>query len=241
MRRAFLGLESTTELQLSFPQAAEPSVKWVWRGGATTLCPTATAPWTRLNYLTLPFSPKPLPRYVSCTNSPIHRLWDFTSFSPTGGNPSQWNSFAFPLTASSHQPDFSVVQCVVRRGDHRFHSPLSSYLKHTYSQSDPYPASPEHHHLDAPAGGAIQDEILWNRHQVKVGRKLRHGRGGYGPHGCRAKGAKSQRSLRDLCSCHHHFFPQVSLLCFHLLYPIRLLCLQWQGLQEVLIGLLLRS
>lgn len=143
-------------------------------------------------------------------------------------------SYNFPLIP--HQLDFSL--CGEERWPWDF---IALYLPttNTYSQGNSYLASSQHHNLNVPAKWTIQDVILWNRHQVKAGRKLGHGWGGYGPHGCWTKGAKSQRSLR-FCCCHCHF-PQVSIFCFHFLYPIPLPCLQHQGIKDVFNGFLLQG
>ena len=63
----------------------------------------------------------------------------------------------------------------------------------THTHSDPYMASPQHHYLDVPVEWAIQDGILWDRHQVKVDRKLGHGWGRYGPHISSLQSKEGQR------------------------------------------------
>lgn len=133
-------------------------------------------------------------------------------------------SYNFPFIP--HQLDFSL------HGEERWPwDSIAFYLPitNTYSQGNSYLASSQHHNLNIPANSWIG--IRW---------KLGHGWGGYGSQGCWTKGSKSQRSLW-FCCCHCHSFPQVSLFCFHLLYPILLPCLQHQGIKNVSNGFLLQG
>lgn len=127
-------------------------------------------------------------------------------------------SYNFPLIP--HELDFSLC------GEEGWPwNPIALYLPttNTYSQGNSYLPSSQHHNLNVPANWIVQDVILWNKHQLKAGRKLGHGWGGYGSHGFWTKGAKSQRSLRDFVAATAISFVKclffAFIFCIQSLYP----------------------
>lgn len=118
-------------------------------------------------------------------------------------------SYNFSLI--SHQLDFSLYG---EEGWPWNSIALCLPTTNTYSQGNSYLPSSQDHNLNVPAKWIVQDVILWNKHQLKAGRKLGHGWGGYASHGFQTKGAKIQRSLRDFVAATATYFVKCLFFAF---------------------------